>query len=131
MTTATAWALVVIFTLAGASHAGAAVLCVGADGHTDIEVALEGCCLTSTQARDDSSGGAGVSLDASCGSCSDIRLDLERLNKQKHQVSPPERAVEGTLSLGRCGDEPTRTRDGRPDHHSQSTSPLTTIVLLI
>ena len=131
MTTATTWALVVIFTLGGAFQAGAAVLCVGADGHTDIEVALEGCCLTSTQAHDDSSGSAGVSLDTSCGSCSDIRVDLEPLNKQKHRFSPPERAAVGTFSLG-CGcDEPNRARDGRSDDHSRSTSPQLTVVLLI
>ena len=131
MTTATTWALVVIFTLGGAFQAGAAVLCVGADGHADIEVALEGCCVTSTQARDDGSGSAGVSLDPSCGDCSDIRVDLEPLNKEKHQFSPPERAAVGTLSLGRGCDEPTRTPDGRSDHLSRSTSPLSTVVLLI
>jgi hypothetical protein len=131
MTTATTWALVVIFTLGGAFQAGAAVLCVGADGHADIEVALEGCCVTSTQARDDGSGNAGVSLDSSCGDCSDIRVDLEPLNKEKHQFSPPERAAVGTLSLGRGGGEPTRARDGRSDHHSRSTSQLSTVVLLI
>jgi len=131
MTTATTWALVVIFTLGGAFQAGAAVLCVGADGHTDIEVALEGCCLTSTQAHDDSSGSAGVSLDTSCGNCSDIRVDLEPLNKQKHRFPPPERAAVGILSLGRGCDEPTRAPDGRPDHHFRSTSPLSTVVLLI
>ena len=130
-TTATTWALVVIFTLGGAFQAGAAVLCVGADGHTDIEVALDGCCLTSTQAHDDSSGSAGVFLDTSCGSCADIRVDLEPLNKQKHRFSPPERASVGTLSLGCGGDEPTRARDGRSDHHSRSTSPQSTVVLLI
>jgi len=131
MTTATTWALVVIFTLGGAFQAGAAVLCVGADGHIDIEVALEGCCLTSIQARDDSSGSAGVSLDTSCGNCSDIRVDLEPLNKQKHRFSPPERAAVGTLSLDRGCDERTRARDGRSDHHSRSTSSLSTVVLLI
>ena len=131
MTTATTWALVVIFTLGGAFQAGAAVLCVGADGHVDIEVALEGCCVPSAQARDDSSGGAGVSLGTSCGSCSDIRVDLEPLNKQKHQFSPPERAAVGTLSLGRGCDEPTRARDGRSDHLSRSAAPQSTVVLLI
>ena len=131
LTAATTWALVVVFTLGGAFQAGAAVLCVGADGHTDIEVALEGCCVTSTQARDDGSGSAGVSLDTSCGNCSDIRLDLEPLNKQKRRFSPPERAAVGTLSLGRGCDEPTRAPDGRSDHHSRFTSPLSTVVLLI
>ena len=131
MTTATTWALVVIFTLGGAFQAGAAVLCVGADGHADIEVALEGCCVTSTQARDDGSGSAGVSLDPSCGDCSDIRVDLEPLNKEKHQFSPPERAAVGTLSLGRGCDEPILARNGRSDHHSRSTSSLSTVVLLI
>ncbi len=131
LTTATTWALVVVFTLGGAFQAGAAVLCVGADGHTDIEVALEGCCVTSTQAHDDGSGSAGVTLDTSCGNCSDIRLDLEPLNKEKHRFSPPERAAVGTLSPGRGCDEPTRIRDGRPDPHSRSTSPQSTVVLLI
>jgi len=131
MTTATTWALVVIFTLGGAFQAGAAVLCVGADGHVDIEVALEGCCVISAQTRDDSSGSAGESLGTSCGSCSDIRLDLEPLNKERRRFSPTERASVGTLSLG-CGcDETTRARDGRSDHHSRSTSPQSTVVLLI
>jgi hypothetical protein len=131
ITTATTWALVVIFTLGGAFQAGAAVLCVGADGHADIEVALESCCVTSIEARDDGSGSAGVSLDTSCGSCSDIRLDLEPLNKEKHQFSPPERAAVGTLSLGRDRDEPTRAPDGRTDRLSRSAAPQSTVVLLI
>jgi hypothetical protein len=130
-TTATIWALVVIFTFGGAFQAGAAVLCVGADGHTDIEVALESCCLTSIEASNDGSGPAGVSLDTSCGSCSDIRLDLEPLNKEKHQVSPPERVTVGSLSLGHSCDEATHARGGRSDRLSWSTSSLSTVILLI
>ena len=40
-----AWVLAVALVFGGFAEAGPAVLCIGDDGHTDVEYSLAGCCV--------------------------------------------------------------------------------------
>ena len=89
LTTAIAIALAVIITVSGTSLVGSLVLCVGSDGHVDLEVALGACCL------DENTAGGGADRDPStllidsCGNCADIELDSTPLTKEKQLLEPP------------------------------------------
>lgn len=87
----------VVFTTAGSSLAGSLVLCVGSDGHTDLEIALGACCVAESPLRSGAAGHTSALVDP-CGGCADIELDTTPLIKQKHQFEPPHQAEEiGTL----------------------------------
>lgn len=89
MTTAMAWALVVMITAGGTSLVGNTVLCVGSDGHADLEVALGVCCLEADIPHDETDGYAPAGLVDSCSGCADLELDETPLKRQKHQLDPP------------------------------------------
>ncbi|MBD3870629.1 MAG: hypothetical protein IFJ97_04645, partial [Acidobacteria bacterium] len=40
-----AWIMAVALVFGGFAEAGPAVLCIGDDGHTDVEYSLAGCCV--------------------------------------------------------------------------------------
>ncbi len=86
--TAVAAALAVIITAGGMSLVGSFVLCVGSDGHADLELALGVCCIDD----DGPSGDPGASrrLVDSCRSCADIGLDLSSLTEGKQRLDPPQ-----------------------------------------
>ena len=89
MTNVIAWTIVVVFTAAGSSLAGSLVLCVGSDGHADLEIALGACCVDEAPGRGGSDGASFPALMDPCGGCADIELDTTPLIKQKHQLVPP------------------------------------------
>lgn len=93
LTIAVAWALVVIFTAAGSSMAGSLVLCVGSDGHADLERAFENCCVEDQRAGRDID--SPTRLVDSCGSCSDLDLDATPLTKQRQRLEAPHTIVVG------------------------------------
>lgn len=91
LSTAIAIALAVIITAGGMSLVGSFVLCVGSDGHADLELALGACCID-----DDGPGGepdGSTKLVDSCGGCSDIGLDASSLTKGKQRLEPPHLAA--------------------------------------
>lgn len=93
LTAAVAWALVVILTATGSSLAGSLVLCIGSDGHADLERALESCCIGDQ--RDDRNADLATRLVDSCGSCSDLDLDATPLTKQRQRLKAPHTVVVG------------------------------------
>lgn len=79
--------LAVIITAGGMSLVGSYVLCVGSDGHADLELALGACCIED----DDAHGEADPSarLVDSCGGCADIGLDASPLTEGRQRLAPP------------------------------------------
>jgi len=84
---ATAITLAVIITAGGMSLVGSYVLCVGSDGHADLELALGACCIDDNGARDETD--RSERLVDSCGVCADIGLDASPLTKGKQRLAPP------------------------------------------
>lgn len=88
--TAIALTLVVTFTALGSPLAGTLVLCIGSDGHADLEIALGECCVDEPPSRVDGVGGEDSTLVDPCGGCADIELDTTPLIKHKHRLHPPQ-----------------------------------------
>lgn len=88
--TAVAVALAVIITAGGMSLVGSFVLCVGSDGHADLELALGVCCIDDDDHPADP--GPSSRLVDSCGSCADIGLDASSLTEGRQRLAPPQRA---------------------------------------
>ena len=86
-------ALVVVFTAAGSSLMGSLVLCVGSNGHTDLEVAFGTCCIDEAPGRVGSHGDSCPALVDPCGDCDDIELDSTSLTKGKQRLEPPHLAA--------------------------------------
>jgi hypothetical protein len=83
--------LVVIVTAAFLPLTGSLVLCVGSDGHADLEVAFDACCVEDH--RGDHDPKSPVGLVDSCGSCSDLDLDSTPLTKQRQRLEAPPDSV--------------------------------------
>lgn len=126
--------LMVALTVAGPTMSGAAVLCLAADGHADIEAALDACCvLLSRDQRQDEPSGAD-SGSGSCGTCVDKELAGAPLGANKSWDSASDVGVDGHIRFpeSSCDWEigHTRTAD-YADHRSRSHNPLSTVILLI
>ncbi len=89
--TAIAIALAVIITAGGMSLVGSFVLCVGSDGHADLELALGVCCTDDDGPVGETDSSA--KLVDSCGGCADIGLDASSLTEGKQWLAPPQCTV--------------------------------------
>ena len=130
LTTATVWALAVIITVSGTSLVGSLVLCVGSDGHADLEVALGQCCVGENTARGNADGASSTALVDTCGSCADIDLDATPLTKERQRLEPPHFVAmdvsgQATSCTARIVDSALGTGSGPP--HLEG---LVTVVLL-
>ena len=130
MMTATAFTLAAVLVLGSAAQLGIAVVCVGFDGHIDIESLLEGCCISGNS--NDLQGNVGLVLAGSaCGDCTDVQLKAPRLRSKESRLSAP------GLSTGSipCSRSSLSARSVRPadaadtDQRRQTLKPLTTVVL--
>lgn len=70
----TAWILIAIFGISGAVSSGGRVLCIGADGHSQIEQAVEACCIPGVVSDFDRAFNDVNQEDSECGDCNDIEV---------------------------------------------------------
>ena len=73
------------------SNSGAAVLCIGQDGHVAIEVAIGDCCDRYSEASAETSANRHTDADyvasgSSCGNCIDIPLGGDYLTRQANST---------------------------------------------
>lgn len=77
-----AYALLVVLGFSGAVSSGGNVLCVGDDGHSRIEQAIDSCCLPIANLESNKSSAGDNHQDAECGDCNDIEVsDLLLTNR--------------------------------------------------
>ena len=129
--TVTAFTLVALVALSSAAQMATVIVCVGPDGHIDIESVFEGCCI---------SGGAGAHGDAAelsitasdCGDCTDFQLKVPPLKPKKDQLSQPGGDTGCALcTLCTHTEKTTRLADSiDKDQHWQTLATLSTVVLL-
>jgi hypothetical protein len=126
-----AWILAFALAFGGFAEAGPAVLCIGDDGHTDVEYSLASCCVPVADAREQkvllsaNSGGPG------CDDCVDLGLDQNVLKAGKRLLPAPEATLlRFDLSKSRAGATMASAAAPRSAHESV-TSELSSIVLLI
>lgn len=70
----TVWLLIAIFGFSGAISSGNRVLCVGEDGHSQIEQAVESCCFPNVTLNQDKDSKNDNPEDSECGDCNDIEV---------------------------------------------------------
>jgi hypothetical protein len=130
--TATVCMLAMALALGGAAQLDSMVVCVGSNGHIDVESFLEGCCTLT--ASDNKSGGAGrTPAVSSCGDCADVQLKKPPLRSKRTHLSPPDlHAVCNLCSQCSGGGSMVRVSDAsdRIDQRWRSLVPLSSIVLL-
>lgn len=131
LSTATALTLAALLVLSSASEVAGVVVCVGLDGHVDIESISEGCCISDKVVSRSNA----VELPATgsgCGDCTDVQLKAAPLKPKQSQLFQSDNAA-GSLALSLCSSRglATPTADAAEiDQHWQSLAPLATVVLL-
>jgi hypothetical protein len=129
--TAMALTLAALLVLSSATQVATAVVCIGPDGHIDIESIFQGCC-SSGPAGARSNAAALSATGSDCGDCTDVQLKAAPLRPKQSQLSQPDND-EGSLVISLCSSSglATPTADAADmDQHWQSLAPLTTVVLL-
>jgi len=107
------------------------VLCVGEDGHTDVEYSLSGCCVPVADAREQTIQSLADSGGPECDECVDLGLDQDILNAGKKLLPAPETNL---LRLGLSQGEtrgPKTSAEAQRTIHESLTPVLSSTVLLI
>jgi len=125
------WILAAALALGGIAEAGPAVLCIGEDGHTDVEYSLSGCCVLVVDAREQAlqlsadSGGPG------CDDCVDLGLDQNILKTGKKLLPAPDATIlRLRSSQGETGGAKTSEEAQRTVHESLTTVLSSTVLLI-
>ena len=84
------WLLTAAFAFGGVAEAGPAVLCIGDDGHSDIEYSLAGCCVLETDDAEQTESAAMIASRPGCDDCVDLGLDQNSLKAGKRLFPAPE-----------------------------------------
>jgi hypothetical protein len=81
--TVTAWILAAVLVFGGSAEMRAAVLCVGDDGHTDIEVLASFCCSERGLPLTHELAPNVIVVSDHCGDCVDLSLGAEYVKASK------------------------------------------------
>ena len=126
-----AWVLAVALAFGGIAEAGPAVLCIGDDGHTDVEYSLAGCCILVVEEAEHTSSAAKIAGRSGCDDCVDLGLEQNLLKTGKKFLPAPEAALlRFDLPKRQAGGSKTSAAAPRPAHESV-ISELSSIVLLV
>lgn len=129
--TATAFLLATLLVVSGAAQISAVVVCVGLDGHADVESLFDNCCLSDAGAAcDDASDRSDA--DSACGDCTDLQVQERPLRSKEIQAVQPDSDGASPVCTPRSGSGvEIRTVDiTGMDQHWRSLASLSTVVLL-
>ena len=129
--TATALILAMFLVLSNATQVAGVVVCVGLDGHVDIESIFDGCCI-SGPAGDRGDTTELSAADSGCNGCTDVQLKAPPLRSEEIQpVQPDRNAGCPACALLSATEIETRTTEGADsDQHWKTLTPIATVVLL-
>ena len=116
-------ALCVLATVTAGGGLGAAVICVGSDGHAGIESLMDGCCLSPRAQAPTSSFGTKAS-NHPCGDCVDVLLSP--ISSRYVHLDLPSQAA---LDCPACGSV-CRCRVSTTAPQTKSSPPSLTLALL-
>ena len=69
------------------------MLCVGGDGHADVEYGFAGCCVGSTDSRGQTDPPVAMSGGPDCDGCADLDLEKNSLRAGKKLLPAPEMII--------------------------------------
>lgn len=126
-----AWILAVALVFGGFAEAGPAVLCIGDDGHTDVEYSLAGCCVLESDEAELTNSVAMIAGRSGCDDCVDLGLDQDSLIAGKKLLPAPQVTL---LRLGLPQGKTAGANKGaavQRTMHESLTTVLSSTVLLI
>ena len=126
-----AWILAVALVFGGIADAGPAVLCIGDDGHTDVEYSLSGCCVPVADAGEQRVLLSANSGGPDCADCVDLGLDQNILKAGKKLLPAPEATLLRSGALKRESRGTKTFAAASRSAHESVTSELSSTVLLI
>jgi hypothetical protein len=125
------WVLAAVTASGSGAALDAGVACIGVDDHLDVESLLDDCCIVA----DSGTRGRGPTSEPEnlCGDCVDVQLEASPFKSPVPQLSPPV-DDDGCILCAVCSSAGSEVRSvdaiNRMDQHSQSLSPLSTVILL-
>jgi len=122
--------LAAVLVLSSAAQLGGAVVCLGLDGHVDVESLLEGCCISGTAG--DPGEDAGLALaGATCGDCTDLQLKMSLLRSKGLHLTQQDLDADCVACSPRAVDGRSASfkNVSETDQRRQTLKPLTTVVL--
>ena len=128
--TATVLTLAAMLALSNAAQLGSSVVCVGSDGHIDVETSICACCFEPSS-HDEIFHSELAPAIPSCSDCVDVPMSVPSDKSGTPLLSTPqaEGRIVGLSSAGDCGTG-LLFEAKQMDQHWQSLSPLSTVVLL-
>jgi hypothetical protein len=131
LTTATAMTLAALLVLSSATQVAAVVVCVGLDGHVDVESVFASCCMPSIARSVDD--GSELSITGStCGDCTDVQLEAPPLRSKETLQLQPDGDAGCSLLCSRCSGAGIAARTAQitgMDLRQQALALLTTVIL--
>jgi len=125
------WILALVFAFGGIAETGPAVVCIGDDGHSDIEYSLAGCCVFVADEPEQIQEVLKNTDRPGCNDCVDLGLDQNSLKAGKKLLPAPEVTVlRDSLTGGDLKGAIAPAAAQYIDHESLTTA-LSSIVLLI
>ena len=125
-----AWILAVALVFGGFAEAGPAVLCIGDDGHTDVEYSLAGCCVLEIDDAELITSVAMIASRPGCDDCVDLGLDQDSLIAGKKLLPAPEAAQVRLLS-SQSETAGANTAAAQCTAHESLTAVLSSTIILI
>lgn len=126
----TVWVLAVVVLFGGTLAEGALVVCVGEDGHADVEIIATGCCSLGNAESSNRDVPGVRSAAGGCAGCVDLGLNVESLKAAPKPLPVPDRTIsrkgigDGSLNCFRLTETET-TSD-----HDWVSEVLSSMVLL-
>lgn len=129
--TAMALTLAVFLVLSNASQVAGVVLCVGLDGHVEIETIFDGCCVPGTAGSRGNTDDESVT-DSACSDCTDVQLKAPPLRSKGPQSLQPGSDAK-CVACSPCSESGIATCAADVtdmDQHSKALTGISTVVLL-
>jgi hypothetical protein len=87
------WILAVTFAFGGIAETSPAMLCIGDDGHADVEYSLAGCCLFEVEEPTEDRTAPTISDRSACDDCVDLGIGQRCLASGKKLLPTPGASV--------------------------------------
>jgi hypothetical protein len=121
-----------VLVLSNVAQLGSAVVCVGSDGHVEVEPSVCACCAV-TASHDERVPAGLAPASSSCRNCVDVPLRVPPLKPKAPQLSAADINAESRTLASTCNGRSSFdfvVHVNHMDQHWQSLFPLSTVVLL-
>ncbi len=126
----TAWALTAVLLFGGTVADTALVVCVGLDGHADLEIVATGCCSITAEEPTGHAEPGIASATEGCAGCVDLALDVESLKAASKLFPAPAKTFSRNCAFESPVDTYTASAQAVVSDHDWVSDVLSSVVLL-